>query len=149
MPRKELKYPHQIISWLRDWGQRLSEPAGMTLIGSAGLLFHIARSGRDDPLPENSMDADPVTDSDAVAELAYDSLIGSAFEQEHGWHVNLMPAMALSHFPVGWQERAATATYGRLTVTVPAVADLLVPKLQRNEPRDRQHADLARSLGLI
>ncbi len=39
----------------------------MILIGSAGLLWHAAGIGRDDPLPENSMDVGPATDSDAVA----------------------------------------------------------------------------------
>ena len=149
MPRKELKHPHQVIDWLRDWGDRLNEPASMILIGSAGLLWHVARIGRDDPLPENSMDVNSVTESDAVAELAYDALIGSDFEREHGWHVNLMPRMVLEHFPSGWEERAFVASYHRLTVTVPAVPDLLAPKLKRNEPRDRQHEALAISLGLI
>ena len=149
MPRRELKYPHQITDWLQEWGQALAEPASMTLIGSARLLWHIARIGRDDPLPENSMDVDPVTDSDAVAELAYDALIGSEFERTHGWHVNLMPNMVLDHLPQGWKERAYTADYARLTLLVPAPADLLTPKLRRNEPRDRQHEALARSVGLI
>ena len=149
MPRRELKYPHQIIGWLEEWGRMLDEPGCMTLIGSAGLLWHIARIGRDDPLPENSMDADPVTESEAVAELAYDALIGSEFERRHGWHVNLMPGMVLDHLPPEWQERACSETYGMLTVIVPAPADLLAPKLRRNEPRDRQHEQLARQLGLI
>ncbi|MEO7318390.1 MAG: hypothetical protein ABIZ56_05325 [Chthoniobacteraceae bacterium] len=149
MPRRELKHPHQVIDWLHAWGARLGESGSMTLIGSAGLLWHIARIGRDDPLPENSMDVDPVTDSAAVAELAYDALIGSDFERVHGWHVNLMPRMALDGLPPGWQERSFTATYGNLTVVVPSPADLLAPKLQRNEPRDQQHASLARQIGLI
>ena len=149
MPLRELKHPHQVIDWLQEWGQQLTEPAAMILIGSAGLLWHIARIGRDDPLPENSMDVDPVTESDAVAELAYDALIGSEFERTHGWHVNLMPGMVLDHLPEGWRERCHTGIYGHLTVTVPAPADLLAPKLRRNEPRDQQHAALARSVGLI
>lgn len=121
----------------------------MILIGSAGLLWHIARIGLDEPLPENSMDADPVTDSDALAELAYDSLIGSEFELTHGWHINLMPQMVLDTLPLGWRERSFMASYGHLQLTVPAPADLLAPKLRRNEPRDQQHAALARTLGLI
>lgn len=120
----------------------------MTLIGSAGLLWHVARIGRDDPLPENSMDADPVTDSDAVAELAYDALIGSEFEKRHGWHVNLMPQMVLDALPPGWQERVFRASYGNLTVIVPLPADLIAPKLARNEPRDQKHAAFAQALGL-
>ena len=130
VPRKKLKYPHQVIDWLHDWGGRLSEPASMILIGSGGLLWHIARIGQDVPLPENSMDVDPVTESDAVAELAYDALIGSEFESRHGWHVNLMPRMALDGLPENW-------------------TDLLAPKLRRNEPRDQLHAKLARELGLL
>ncbi|MBE7496610.1 MAG: hypothetical protein HS117_16840 [Verrucomicrobiaceae bacterium] len=149
MPRKELKHPHQVVDWLLEWGGQLKEPASMILIGSAGLLWHIARIGRDDPLPENSMDVDPVTDSDAVAELAYDALIGSEFERVHGWHVNLMPHMVLDQFPAGWRERAHTTSYGHLTVIVPAPADLLAPKLRRNEPRDQQHAALAHTAGLL
>ncbi len=149
MPRKELKYPHQVITWLQEWGGKLTEPAEMILIGSAGLLWHIARIGRDDPLPENSMDVDPITESDAVAELAYDALIGSDFEREHGWHVNLMPRMVLDQLPEGWKDRCFRQVYGNLAVTVPSPADLLAPKLRRNEPRDQQHALLARETGLI
>lgn len=121
----------------------------MTLIGSAGLLWQVARIGRDDPLPENSMDVDPVTDSEAIAELAYEALIGSEFERVHGWHVNLMPRMVLDELPTGWEDRSFQAVYARLTVVVPAAADLLAPKLRRNEPRDQQHADYARRMGLL
>jgi hypothetical protein len=148
MPRRELRYPHQITEWLLAWGAKLDEPGGMTLIGSAALLWHVARLGRDDPLPENSMDVDPVTDCDAIAELAYDALIGSEFEAVHGWHVNLMPASVLKHLPNGWEQRAHQAIYANLTVTVPAVPDLLAPKLLRNEPRDREHAAFMSRLGL-
>lgn len=148
MPRRELRHPHQITEWLAMWGGKLLAPAGMTLIGSAALLWHVARIGRDDPLPENSMDADPVTDSDAIAELAYDALIGSEFEAEHGWHVNLMPASVLQHLPSGWMQRAHSGTYGNLNVTIPAVPDLLAPKLARDEPRDRVHAAFMAGLGL-
>ena len=149
MPRRELKHPHQVTDWLREWGDALREPAAMTLLGSAGLLWHIARIGRDDPLRENSMDVDPVTDSDAVAELAYDAMIGSEFESRHGWHVNLMPRMVLDALPPGWKDRVFSASYGHLTVIVPSPADLLAPKLVRNEPRDQEHAALARTVGLI
>jgi len=66
MPRRELSKPQQIIAWLTDRGQRLEEPASMTLIGSAALLWHAADRGLDTPLPENSMDVDSITDSDAL-----------------------------------------------------------------------------------
>ena len=150
MPKRELSHPHQVINWLEDWASQLKEPAEMTLIGSAALLWHVARIGRDDPLPENSMDADPVTESDAIAELAYDALIGSEFEQKHGWHVKLMPRGVLDHLPAGWVERAFSQTYhGKLTVIVPAAADLLAPKKIRNEARDREHEAFAVKLGLV
>ncbi|WP_395744037.1 hypothetical protein [Prosthecobacter sp.] len=150
MPKRELSHPHQVIDWLNEWAVRLAGPAEMILIGSAALLWHVARIGRDDPLPENSMDADPVTESDEIAELAYDALIGSEFEQTHGWHVNLMPRMVLDHLPAGWRSRSHSQTYGdKLTVIVPAVADLLAPKKARNEARDRAHEAFAARLGLI
>ncbi|MBE2284538.1 MAG: hypothetical protein IAE77_13865 [Prosthecobacter sp.] len=150
MPKRELSHPHQVIDWLHEWAGRLAEPAEMILIGSAALLWHVARVGRDDPLPENSMDADPVTESDAIAELAYDALIGSEFEQTHGWHVNLMPRMVLDHLPAGWRDRAFAQTYrDKLKLIVPAVADLLAPKRMRNEARDREHEAFAAKLGLI
>lgn len=148
MPRRELRNPHQVISWLEEWGRRLTEPGEMILIGSAGLLWHAARIGSDEPLPENSMDADTVTDSEGVAELAYEAMIGSDFERDHGWHVNPMPAMVLDHFPENWRSRASERQYGNLKVIVPSPQDLMVPKLRRNEPRDRQHEAFAKSLGL-
>lgn len=149
MPRRELSFPQQITEWLQEWGALLKEPARMTLIGSAGLLWHAAQKGIITGLPENSMDADPVTDSDELAWLCYDAVIGSEFELKHGWHINLMPESVLKELPAGWQERTSEATTGHLTVIVPHPTDLLAPKLRRNEPRDRQHAAWARDHGLI
>ena len=149
MPLRNLSRPSQVIAWLQEWGDQLREPAEMILIGSAGILWHAAAMGNDDPLPENSMDVDPITDSEAVAELAYDAMIGSEFEKRHGWHVNLMPHVALRDLPEGWKSRCAKGSYRHLIVEVPSVADLLVPKLKRNEPRDRAHQEYARMLGLI
>lgn len=94
------------------------------------------------------MDVDPITDDEIVAEYCYDAMIGSEFELEHGWHVNLMPQEVLSSLPTGWQERAASKKYGNLKVTVPSV-DLLAPKLKRAEPRDLKHAEWARNFGLM
>ena len=149
MPRRELSSPQQVIEWIHEWGALLKAPASMTLIGSAALLWHAAQKGITTSLPENSMDADPVTDSDELAWLCYDAIIGSEFEQTHGWHINLMPESVLRELPEGWLGRAASSQDGHLTVIVPHAADLLVPKLRRNEPRDRQHAAWAREQGLI
>lgn len=123
--------------------------AEMTLIGSAALLWHAHRIGSDRPLPESSMDVDPVTDSEVIAEWCYDAMIGSEFEARHGWHINLMPHFALEGLPDGWRNRAFEVKYGLLKVVVPAPEDLLSPKLKRGEPRDLSHLEFARSLGLI
>ena len=149
MPRRELKQPQQVEDWLIELSGRLSQPAEMTLIGSGGLLWHAFQRGLTEPLPENSMDVDPITDSDEVARLCYDAVIGSEFEREHGWHVNLMPDAVLREFPGAWEARAATKTYGQLKVIVPCPADLLVPKRKRNEPRDRAHEAWAKKLNLL
>jgi hypothetical protein len=149
MPRRELKYPRQVEEWLVDFGSRLTQPAGLILIGSGGLLWHASQRGVTEPLPENSMDVDPITDSDEVAVLCYEAMIGSEFESQHGWHINLMPEAVLREFPADWLSRAAVKSYGRLKLTVPAPSDLLVPKLRRNEPRDRAHQDWAERVGLI
>src|SRR5882762_9395052 len=115
MPRRELKYPRQVEEWLIELSQRLTQPAEMILIGSGALLWHAFQKGITEPLPENSMDVDPITESDEVARLCYEALIGSEFEQKHGWHVNLMPASALKEFPPDWKTRAVTKTYRHLT----------------------------------
>ena len=81
MPRRELKHPHQVENWLMELAQQLTAPAKLILIGSGGLLWHAAQRGLDTPLPENSMDVDPVTDSDEVARHCYDAVIGS---DDHG-----------------------------------------------------------------
>ncbi len=148
MPRRELKHPRQIEDWLIDWGRQTKNPGTMILIGSGALLWHAAQRGIETPLPENSMDADPITDSDDIAALGYDAGIGSDFEKANGWHINLMPSRALHGLPANWREQATTKHYGKLTVVVPSVANLLVPKLSRGEPRDLAHAEWARSLGL-
>jgi len=47
--------------------------------------WHAWQQGLDLPLPENSMDVDPITDSEEIALLGYDALIGSEFEKQRGW----------------------------------------------------------------
>ena|ERR1051325_9003412 len=149
MPRRELKHPHQVEDWLVELSQQLTQPGRMILIGSGALLWHAFQRGITEPLPENSMDVDPITDSDEVARLCYDALIGSEFEQKHGWHVNLMPDLVLREFPSEWESHATTKKYGELTLIVPSAADLLVPKRRRNEPRDRAHLAWAERVGLL
>jgi hypothetical protein len=148
MPRRELRYPSQVENWLKAWGESLKKPGELILIGSGALLWHAAQKEIDTPLPENSMDVDPITQDEEVAALGYEAHIGSSFEQQNGWHVNLMPADALNSFPDNWKNRAMKKRYGLLTVVVPAVADLLAPKLSRGEPRDHAHALWARESGL-
>ncbi len=149
MPRRELKYPHQVENWLIEMSQQVTQPGQLILIGSGALLWHAAQRGLDDPLPENSMDIDPITDSDEIAGLCYQAIIGSEFEQSHGWHVNLMPESVLREFPSDWKSRAVERAYGQLQVTVPSPADLLIPKAKRGEPRDLAHAAWAKRLGMV
>jgi len=146
MPKCELKHPHQIEAWLHEWGALLTESGSLILIGSGGLLWHAAQRGIETPLPENSMDVDPVTRSDAVALLGYEAMIGSEFEKTHGWHVNLMPTAVLGEMPTDWERRASRKVYGYLEVVVPSIDDLLFPKLKRGEPRDKLHASWAEKL---
>lgn len=93
-----------------------------------GLLWHAYDQDISEPLTEKSMDVDPITFDEAVAELSYDSIIGSEFELEKGWHVNLMPDLFLKEFPSGWQERASVSVNGKLKTIIPSVKDLLAPK---------------------
>jgi hypothetical protein len=149
MPRRELKSGKQVADWLAEIGSELKAPGNMTLIGSAALLWHAFDRGLEVELPEASMDVDPVTDSEEVARHCYEALIGSEFERTHGWHVNLMPPTILKELPAGWELRAMQKQIGKLNLLVPAPADLLAPKLKRNEPRDRAHADWAKRIGLL
>ena len=149
MPRRELKSGKQVVDWLAEFGASLKAPGNLTLIGSAALLWHAYEQNISAELPEASMDVDPVTDSDEVAMLCYEALIGSEFERIHGWHVNLMPESVLNELAAGWKRRAAQRQIGKLNLLVPAPADLLAPKLKRNEPRDRVHAEWAKCVGLL
>jgi len=149
VPRRELKYPSQVEHWLVDWGRKLKAPGKMILIGSGGLLWHAAQRGIEAPLPENSMDVDPITLDDDVAELCYEAHIGSRFEVENGWHINLMPRDALDGLPPDWISRFSQKAYGLLVVEVPAPADLLTPKLKRGERRDLAHHQWALYHGLV
>lgn len=146
MPKRELNQPDQIERWLTEMGNTLKEEGELTLIGSGALLWHAFQQGVARPLPENSMDADPITDSQGVAEICYDQQIGSEFELKEGWHVNLMPKSVLREFPEDWEKRATQKKYGMLTVTVPSVEDLMIPKRKRGEPRDKKHEEYAISL---
>ena len=149
MPRRELQYPEQVEEWLRELSSQVSSPAKLILIGSGGLLWHAFQRGVLEPLTEKSMDVDPITDSDEVARLCYEAIIGSEFELKHGWHVNLMPELVLREFPPDWRSRSSTKSYGLLEVIVPSPDDLLVPKRKRNEPRDRAHETWARAKNLL
>jgi hypothetical protein len=149
MPRRELRLSQQVEKWLVELAGKLTQPGEMILIGSGGLLWHAAQRGIFEPLPENSMDVDPITDSDEIAELCYNAMIGSEFEQQHGWHVNLMPASVLREFPEDWRQRAESKQYGNLRLIVPSVPDLLAPKRRRNEPRDRAHQNWSEKIGLL
>ena len=71
MPRRELKYPQQIEDWLNELSSQISRPARMILIGSGALLWHAFRQKVTEPLPENSMDVDPITDSDEKDEMPW------------------------------------------------------------------------------
>jgi hypothetical protein len=84
MPRRELKNGQQVANWLAELGGSLKAPGNLTLIGSAALLWHAHNRGFVAELPEASMDVDPVTDSDEVAMLCYEALIGSEFKRTHG-----------------------------------------------------------------
>src|SRR5688500_19728134 len=99
MPRRELKNGKQVHDWLISVSHAITAPAEVILIGSGALLWHAFDRSIDTELPEASMDVDPLTDSDEVARLCYDALIGSEFERTHGWHVNLMPDLVLREFP--------------------------------------------------
>ena len=149
MPRRELKDPKQVEDWLVELSAQLTQRGDLILIGSGGLLWHAFQRGITEPLPEQSMDVDPITSSDEVARACYEALIGSEFELRHGWHVNLMPESVLREFPADWEARASRKGYGLLDVVVPAAADLLAPKLKRGEPRDRAHERWARRIGLV
>jgi hypothetical protein len=140
MPERKLRTGDQVENWLQSLGESLSTPGSLILIGSGGLLWHAAQKGMTEPLPENSMDVDPITESDEVALACYDACIGSEFEKTHGWHLNLMPKTALQEFPSDWETRRSTKTYGSLTVIVPSADDLLIPKMKRGERRDLSHA---------
>src|SRR6266571_3851715 len=149
MPRRELKHPRQVEDWLVELSERITAPAAMILIGSGALLWHAYQKGITEPLPENSMDVDPVTDSEEVARFCYEALIGSEFEQRHGWHVNLMPPSVLEELPADWKSRAASKSYRLLRLVAPAPADLFVPKRKRNEARDRAQEAWARRVHLL
>src|SRR5687768_3928103 len=119
MPRRELESGTQVASWLSDLSRKLSQPGKMILIGSGALLWHTADHGMNTRLPEASMDVDPVTDSDEIAAICYECLIGSEFERHHGWHVNLMPDSVLNELPSGWRTRATVRQLGQLELIVP------------------------------
>jgi hypothetical protein len=148
MPRRELKFPSQVEKWLTSWGEKLKQPGELILIDSGALLWHAAQRGIETPLPENSMDVDPITRDEEIVKLSYEAHIGSPFEQEHGWHINPMPEYALRGLKSDWAARSVRKQYGQLTVVVPSAPDLLVPKLIRGEPRDLSHAAWAREIGL-
>ena len=148
MPRRELKNGKQVADWLEGLAKSMSQPGEIIIIGSAALLWHAWERGLTAELPEASMDVDPITNNDEIARLCYDSVIGSEFEKQFGWHVNLMPETVLTEFPPDWRDRAVRRIQGHLSVVVPCPRDLLIPKLKRKEPRDMAHSEWAKRIGL-
>ncbi len=73
MSLRKLKNPSQIESWLKEWGSQLTEPGSMVLMGSGALLWHVAQRNLELPLSENSMDVNPVTESEQMALLGYEA----------------------------------------------------------------------------
>lgn len=149
MPRRELKSGKQVVEWLEGLGKSVAASGEMILIGSGALLWHAHDRHIEAELPEASTDVDPITDSDEIASFCYDAVIGSEFEREHGWHVNLMPQSVLRELPADWPARATRREYGKVTLVVPHPKDLLAPKLKRGEPRDLKHFDWAKRIGLV
>jgi hypothetical protein len=78
MPRREPGFPRQVEDWLVQLSQRVTQPAQMILIGSGALLWHAFQRNITESLPDNSMDVDPIIDSDEVARLCYEALIAQA-----------------------------------------------------------------------
>jgi hypothetical protein len=140
MPLAALKTGKQVEDWLLSVNSVLRKPGSLILIGSGGLLWHAFQKGLEVELPDNSMDIDPITESEEVAWLCHDAHIGSEIEKSMGFHINLMPRRALEGLPAGWEARATTKEYGQLTVQVPSADDLLVPKVSRGEKRDLAQA---------
>ncbi|MBI4324135.1 MAG: hypothetical protein HY674_02610, partial [Chloroflexi bacterium] len=95
MPRRELSSGKLVADWIIQLAESLQQPGQMILIGSAELLWHSYRRGLAAELPEASRAVDLVTDSDEIARYCYECLIGSEFEKQHGWHVNLRPDIVL------------------------------------------------------
>ena len=60
-----------------------------------------------------------------------------------------MPDSVLRELPTLWEQRATRRQIGNLSLLDPAPAELLAPKLKRNEPRDRAHANWAKCVGLL
>src|SRR5215216_5175387 len=135
MPRRELRNGQQVHNWIQEVAVRLTQPGNLILIGSAALLWHAHDRAIVTELPEASMDIDPLTDSEEIARICYEGLIGSDFERNHGFHINLMPDAVVNEFPAGWRERSVVRSFDLLTLIVPQPKDLLVPKLKRGDSR--------------
>jgi hypothetical protein len=73
VPRRELKNGKQVADWLQQLSISISKPGNLILIGSGALLWHAHERSIEVELPEASMDVNPVTDSEEVARVCYDS----------------------------------------------------------------------------
>jgi hypothetical protein len=52
MPRRELRDPRQVETWLEELNSTLTQPGQLILIGSGALLWHAAQVGLAEGLPE-------------------------------------------------------------------------------------------------
>lgn len=111
----------------------------IVVFGSSSILASYPKADTDYDLIRRSRDADFVLDpyDETTARIAHDALgADSVFDQEHGYHADIIRPMAYENFPPGWQDRLVPLA-GCAGVFCLEPHDMAVAKCFPARPKDR------------
>ena len=135
------------------------------IIGSQSILLKypdapalMRTSGEIDAYPGNAEEWE-ADHADAIASEEINALfgIGSAFHQSFGFYIDGVDKNT-AKFPTGWEERSTEKVFvdgdKKIRVVAPSLEDLIVSKLHRLDPKDKEFVDASRrvqtlNIGLI
>ena len=117
----------------------IAQEGRVVVFGSSSILATYPEADTDYDLIRRSQDADFVLDpyDDGTARIAHDALgVDCVFDQQQGYHADIIRPMAFENFPPGWQDRLVPLE-GCAGVFCLEPHDMAVAKCFPARPKDR------------
>jgi hypothetical protein len=127
------------LKHLASIASAISGEAKIVVFGSSSLLASYPEADTEYEMIRRSQDADFVLDpwKDEIALVAHDALgADSVFEEQNGYHADIIRPMAYENFPPGWESRAVPLP-GCPGVICLEPHDMAVAKCFPARPKDR------------